>query len=1328
MGAIDTNGTPLFGTTTFAVPYNSLEAIYVGYFGRGADAGGLAFWITQYNAAIAAGEGVDQALNNIANSFAFTPEALSVYPLLASPVSTLTYTGGPTGYGQLGSLVNSIYENLFDRAANPTGDLSYWVPKLESGAIYLGDAIVAIANGAIGADLTTLDNKIYVASEFTSETGAANIGLGTEDQPLTPAFLSEAASVVTATTSTTDSVTEALGAITAFVDNGGTSETGPGPGQGAIFTLTENAVTLTGYGYDVFNANLVSPEGGDKGQQPTLVSSDSLTEVSPATGAVLNAQFNGADTIRSVNIVGIETWNIEQTANGKIDISADGPGGPNIISGLQTLNFDDDSTSGSLSIGDNGEPVQEPNGANGFTIQADSAVGDGYYLGDNGFGSGYYHFHSPGVDVDIAAGAFTGTDTINIIANEVGTFQETSDGSYMIPPPILGTYGDPDSYNPNWVGYLSEAFSFAAGASAGPLSSIGFQNWVVTSEYAATVGVPNIIALGGEGSTTATTLTVINPVINGVQDHSNTILFATAISDSLSTDWMNLKTITLNQTDGFVTLTGLETDVAEVGISTPTPSFIIDSGLVWSIPTTDLDGPDAAYYFAEAFSYYDGGGLLASDTTALTEILGGTGNSFYDLSSLTPATVYAATLIQGGSSHAGNSEVAFNNAVMTYLAPTGSYVNIQDIQILDDVSSIGPLTVSYNDGTPSAILEDGGEAQGGEINMNDFPGLLPLNVPYALIGEQLTPDGGLNGGPFGATVPFGLPFTEAQFLFTPPASQAALLAANGDLDANAVPPETPGIPSISAAQALDLQNGVVPAGYQLLQLLNAEGSTQTVLGAKLIIENGPVDFAINMQDTADGTLMLSHSGDEEEHTTGGTWSGFDITITEQQPPSPNTPDIVNIADTLILFVSDDGAYIINNPTDQGAALVGTALYVPQLVIDNYSTVDIVLPFESSGTYPGWPPGGNVQNYVILGAEIPTVNQPGFDVTPVVTEGSATVNFFDNHADQGGSPPGGPDDLVLGYTNFTGTLDPFGIPSFIGITSVSIDTVALDFATTINDYGAGSLEIGATNVTNLNAQSTSHLIMDLPGTNTEFGIDVNGSLLGQNLLQGTSGQVIEDPVANGHNPTGTDTAAVFEVLPGEQAPGVGWGNDILTGGDGFGTVVTTLVGGEPSETVTAGVSNGTVLQAFDGATFGTIASTTDDYGVVTYGTDVTGPGNTGDNFFPEGGNDVVNIAAGEIGTVTGFQKQSARRARYSSPHTLRTPTLALCGLGSTTCAIAREKTPEPSIPRARTRVLASSMTKPSRTLVRRPARRPSSTATVRAAWLRTIRAPHRAHPW
>jgi hypothetical protein len=144
--------------------------------------------------------------------------------------------------------------------------------------------------------------------------------------------------------------------------------------------------------------------------------------------------------------------------------------------------------------------------------------------------------------------------------------------------------------------------------------------------------------------------------------------------------------------------------------------------------------------------------------------------------------------------------------------------------------------------------------------------------------------------------------------------------------------------------------------------------------------------------------------------------------------------------------------------------------------------------------------------------------------------------------------------------------------------------------------------------------------------------VVGSAIGQNLLQGTSSTVFQDTF--GHSPLGahvtvwepggtpfsefsfsvTSEIASFGVLEATvQAGGIegGWGNDILTGGAGFGAFMPINVSGATSSISTEGVPNFT-LDCSD-----------------------SGPGNTGDNFFPEGGNDIVNIAATEAGTLTLF---------------------------------------------------------------------------------------------
>ena len=865
--------------------------------------------------------------------------------------------------------------------------------------------------------------------------------------------------------------------------------------------------------------------------------------------SLTNSNFPASNFVQSgLNIQGVQTWNIDAYGGyagysstnpyGAISFTGDGTAN-HIITGLTTVNFNDNSGSTSLLIGDNAEPVDSTTPADGFAINVSNAIGNGYN----------------GVDVDIAAQEFTGKDTINVGADIVGGFPE-SNGSYVWPsapsgyaPYELGSFevyktNDGDTYNPNWTGFERDAFAISAGASAGPNGSIGFQNWVISSTGAKSVGSMNIIALGGEGSTTAQTITLTD-------DGSPTMLFASAISDSMSTDWENVTTINLTGTSGNVVLTGAEVDAQAGG---------------W----TSL-----------------GGGLLTSDTTALETITGGAGNSFYDLSSLTLAGIQAfkgAESYDGGHGTGANSEIAFNNYVVANASATnvGTTVNISHIQVLDDT---GGLVLS--NGT---VTDD----QGGVINMADFAELAPLNTNYDLL-----------SGPLG-----NLFYVKGGSVLQDPT-----FAASTD---------------------------VAPAGYQLLQLLNSDGSTANVLGANLSILDGFTQFAINMMDVADGTITTptyngytdfgyngfgdftqTYGQSQIQHGVGdyfisdgpiyvdpslGAWAlytaplttltGYDITIVQESPVP-----LVNAQSHLKLWLADDGVnvYSYNYSRNGGATstLVGTIFDASAVTIDNYTTADIYLPYESvTGT----------QNWVVLGSQDPTaangyvggfVDQPVVSV-PLINGTSASVNFYDNTVDTGGSPPGGPDNLVLGVTNFTTDLAPTTVEAYwdpqgsIGYATVIMDATS---PTTINDFGHGSLEIGATNATNLNAQSTSHLIMDLPGVpqyvgtdglGAAHGITVNGSLLGQNLLQGSSGIVTFD--TNGH------------IAPANSVSTSGNGSGVLEGMYPFQDY---LIG---NDTLTGGVGSG-VNNAY--------------YGETT---------NTGDNYFPEGGLDTVNEAHAATNTA------------------------------------------------------------------------------------------------
>jgi hypothetical protein len=161
------------------------ELIYIGYFNRSADGGGLSFWEGQDASAQAGGQSAALALTNIANSFTPQAETIAIYPFLAN--ANPNYSD-PTVQAGLTTFVESVYGNLFGHAAD-SGGLAYWVGQIEGGAVGLGPAVLAIANGAQGADATILQNKLSVASDFTTLTTAANL-------PVNATFLAEAKAIL----------------------------------------------------------------------------------------------------------------------------------------------------------------------------------------------------------------------------------------------------------------------------------------------------------------------------------------------------------------------------------------------------------------------------------------------------------------------------------------------------------------------------------------------------------------------------------------------------------------------------------------------------------------------------------------------------------------------------------------------------------------------------------------------------------------------------------------------------------------------------------------------------------------------------------------------------------------------------------------------------------------------------------------------------------------------------------------------------------------------------------------------------------------------------
>ncbi len=174
-----------------AVTKEQVAKIYVATFDRAPDAAGLEYWVNS-----------GLTIEQIAESFFDQDETHEKYP---DTLSTAEF-------------VNAIYNNLFNRDADPDG-LVYWTNEIESGNISRADMIIAIVNGAQGDDAKILDNKTEVGLYFAEQ------GLNDHDK---------AVDIMSGITADSGSVSDAKSLIDDWADSA------------AKFDLTTDADNLEG--------------------------------------------------------------------------------------------------------------------------------------------------------------------------------------------------------------------------------------------------------------------------------------------------------------------------------------------------------------------------------------------------------------------------------------------------------------------------------------------------------------------------------------------------------------------------------------------------------------------------------------------------------------------------------------------------------------------------------------------------------------------------------------------------------------------------------------------------------------------------------------------------------------------------------------------------------------------------------------------------------------------------------------------------------------------------------------------------------------------------
>lgn len=138
--------------------YRSLvQQVYMGYFGRPADPGGLAYYSESFRqasapttlAALIQAYGSNPTVHDLVDSFGNSAESRDLYP------------------GNNDVFITEIYRNLFNRDPDAAGR-AYWVDNLNQRRMTRANAVLVIMAGALQGDAALIDTKTLVASAFTA--------------------------------------------------------------------------------------------------------------------------------------------------------------------------------------------------------------------------------------------------------------------------------------------------------------------------------------------------------------------------------------------------------------------------------------------------------------------------------------------------------------------------------------------------------------------------------------------------------------------------------------------------------------------------------------------------------------------------------------------------------------------------------------------------------------------------------------------------------------------------------------------------------------------------------------------------------------------------------------------------------------------------------------------------------------------------------------------------------------------------------------------------------------------------------------------------------
>src|SRR5262249_10354181 len=154
-------GNAATGALPVQSPTLQLEALYVGWFGRAANAEEFQTNMETALTDLLGGSSLEQAMLDISVAFANSPED-APYAELASltpPVTSPT----PEQIALTNSFIDQTYNNLFGRPAD-AAEKTTWRDAFFSGDVPFSALVYDIAQVAVDADVTAENSKIVAAS------------------------------------------------------------------------------------------------------------------------------------------------------------------------------------------------------------------------------------------------------------------------------------------------------------------------------------------------------------------------------------------------------------------------------------------------------------------------------------------------------------------------------------------------------------------------------------------------------------------------------------------------------------------------------------------------------------------------------------------------------------------------------------------------------------------------------------------------------------------------------------------------------------------------------------------------------------------------------------------------------------------------------------------------------------------------------------------------------------------------------------------------------------------------------------------------------------